>query len=56
MVGLVSRVCSGGTNYGAVDSPGDHNFGGTVDSVTGLKGVRPCRYIQLSYTYSISIV
>ena len=29
-----SMVCPGGTKYGAVDSPGDHNFGGTVDSVT----------------------
>ena len=34
MVVLVARVCPGGTEYGAVDSPGDHNFGGTVDSVT----------------------
>ena len=36
MAGLVSRVCPGGTKYSAVDSlaMGDHNFGGTVDSVT----------------------
>ena len=36
MAGLVSRarVCPGGTKYGAVDSPGDHNFGRTIDSVT----------------------
>ena len=34
LAGLVSRVFPGATKYSAVDSPGDHNFGGTIDSVT----------------------
>ena len=34
MAGLVSRICPGGTKYGAVDSPGGPHFRGTVDSVT----------------------
>ena len=28
MAGLISRVCPGGTKCGAVDSSGDHSFGG----------------------------
>ena len=35
-LGLVSRVCPGGPNTAQWTVQGDHNFGGTIDSVTHI--------------------